>query len=112
MKLSLSEEAQKQASFGGTYFLQEDMTNDKPYWIHQCGGKAIWWDRDIDNWKVGDIEYLGSSIGGIKGPSNNDSPPNQITNGWKYANNGFYDTNGVHFEDITFKQGKFDKSNH
>ena len=92
---------------GGTYLLQENKTNDKPFWIHQSGGKAIWWDNDNDNWNVGNFEYLGSSKAGIKGPSNNDSPPNQITNGWKFANNGFHDTSGVHFEDWTFKQGKF-----
>ena len=108
MKLSISGEAQKyQASIGGTYLLQENKTNDKPFWIHQSGGKAIWWDNDNDNWNVGNFEYLGSSKAGIIGPSNNDSPPNQIKQGWKYANNRFHDTNGVHFEDWTFKQGKF-----
>ena len=112
MKLSIGGEAKKyQASSGGTYFLQEDKTNNKPYWIHQSGDMAIWWST-IERWIVGGFEDLGSSKGGILAPSNNDSPPNQITNGWKYANNGFYDTNGVHFEDITFKQGTFDKSNH
>ena len=109
MKLSISGEPQKhQGARGGTYFLQEDKTNGKPYWVHQSGGKAIWWDNDFNNWKVGNFEHLGSSTAGIKGPSNNDSPPNQITsNGWQYANNGWHDTNGVHFEDWTFKQGNF-----
>ena len=107
MKLSISGEAQYQGDNGGTYFLQEDKTNNKPYWIHQSGGMAIWWDNEYNKWKIGPFEHLGSEIAGIIGPSNNDSPPNQITNGWKFANNGFHDTNGVHFEDWTFKQGKF-----
>ena len=108
MKLSISGEAQKhQGAKGGTYFLQEDTRNNKPYWIHQSGGMAIWWDNDFDTWKVGNFESLGSSTAGIKGPPNNDSPPNQITNGWQYATDKWTDTNGIHFEDWTFKQGKF-----
>ena len=110
MKLSISGEVQKhQGDRGGTYFLQQDMTNNKPFWIHQSGSKAIWWDKDVDKWNVGAFEYLGSEFAGIKGPSNNDSPPNQITNGWQYApqdpNVPWTDTNDVHFEDWTFKQG-------
>ena len=108
MKLSFSGEAQKhQGANGGTFILQEDKINNKVYWIHQSGYRAIWWDNNFNKWKVGAFEYLGSEFAGIKGPSNNDSPPNQITNGWKYHNNGWLDTNGVHFEDWTFKQGKF-----
>ena len=111
MKLSISGEAQKhQASLGGTYFLQEDKTNNKPFWVHQSGGKAIWWDNDFDNWKIGQFEDLGSSKASFYGPSNNDNPPNQIINGWQFANNGWHDTNDVHFEDWTFKQGKFLRS--
>ena len=107
MKFSISGEAQEhQAGFGGTYFLQEDKTNNKPFWIHQSGGKAIW-RSTTEQWIVGVFEGLGSSKGGILGPSNNDSPLNQITNRWKYHNNGWLDTNDVHFEDWTFKQGKF-----
>ena len=109
MKLSFSGEAQKhQGIRGGTYFLQEDKTNNKPYWIHKSDGKAIWWDKEVDKWNVGDFENLGSAFAGIKGPSNNDSPPNQITNGWKYTtvDKQWLDTNGVHFEDWTFKLGK------
>ena len=110
IRLFISGEAQK-CDFGGTYFLQEDTRNNKAYWIHQSGGKAIWWDNDFDNWKVGSFGNLGSSTAGIIGPSNNDSPPNQITNGWKYwkysDGSNWHDTNDVHFEDWTFKQGKF-----
>ena len=95
---------------GGTYLLQENKTNDKHYWIHQSGGKAIWWNPN-NFWMVGNFEDLGKDLGSIKGPSNNDIPPNQITNGWQYAsqdpNDPLTDTNDVHFEDWTFKQGKF-----
>ena len=94
--------------YGGTYVLQDDTRNSKPYWIHQSGGKAIWWDNRSPYWIVGNFEDLGGSSAGIHGPSNNDSPPNQITNGWKYYNGtNFLDTNDVQFEDWTFKQGKF-----
>ena len=107
MQLSISGEVQKhQSTKGGTYFLQENKTNGKPFWIHQSGGKAIWSDNNFNKWKVGAFEYFGSEFAGIKGPSNNDSPPNQITNGWRYHNRGWHDTD-VHFEDWTFKQGKF-----
>ena len=108
MKLSFSGEADKhQGADGGTYLLQKDKINNKLYWIHLSGYTAIWWDNNFNEWTVGEFEDLGSSRGGISGPSNNDSPPNQITNGWKFANNGFHDTNGVHSGDLTFKQGKF-----
>ena len=109
MKLSFSGEADKhQGADGGTYLLQEDKINNKLYWIHQSGYTAIWWDNNFNEWTVGEFEDLGSSRGGIKGPSNNDSPPNQITNGWQYWDRtNWLDTNDVHFEDWTFKQGKF-----
>ena len=110
MKLSFSGEAQKhQGANGGTFILQEDKINNKVYWIHQSGYRAIWWDNNFNKWKVGAIKYLGSEFAGIKGPSNNDIPPNQITNGWKYTtgNQQWPDTNDVLFEDCTFKQGKF-----
>ena len=107
MKLSIGGEAQKyQCVHGGTYFLQENKTNNNYYWIHQSGDMAIWWST-IEQWIVGGFEDLGSSRGGILGPSNNDSPPNQITNGWQYATDKWTDTNDIHFEDLTFKQGKF-----
>ena len=108
MKLSISGEPQKhQGARGGTYFLREDKTNGKCYWIHQSGGQAIWWSPN-DKWIVGDFEDLGSSINPIDGPSNNQDPPNQITNGWRYYDGtNWLDTNDVHFEDWTFKQGKF-----
>ena len=111
MKLSIRGEAQKpQGATGGTYFLQEDTRNDKPYWVHQSGGMAIWWysSNGFDSWRVGKFEWLGSSTAGILGPSNNDSPPNEISNGWQYySGTNWHDTNDVHFEDITIKQGKF-----
>ena len=88
MKLSISGEVERYlCDYGGNYFLKEDVTNGKPYWIHQSGGKAIWWDSpNPPSWIVGDFEDLGSSTASIIGPSNNDSPPNQINNGWQYAN--------------------------
>ena len=116
MKLFISGEVQKhQDEKGGTYFLQEDKTNNKPIWIHQRGGKAIWWDNTSPPyWIVGSFENLGSSIGGIIGPSNNDSSPNQISNGWSYSTDPDADDpwadakiNEILFEDWTFIQGKF-----
>ena len=114
MKLSISGEAQQQHGVkGGTYFLQEDKINNKPYWIHQSGGNAIWWNDKYDYWMVGNFENLGKDFGNIAGPSKNDSPPNQITNGWQCYYDGtnddetnWHDTNGVHFEDWTFKPSK------
>ena len=105
MKLSLSGEAQEnQGGKGGTYFLQEDKTNNKPFWIHQSGYRAIWWN---DYWMVGNFEDLGKDLGSIKYPSNNESPPNQVTNGWQfYDGTNWLETNGVHFEDWTFKPSK------
>ena len=115
MKLSISGEVQRiQGSRGGTYFLKEDKTNNKHFWIHQSGGMAIWWDNDYDNWKVGTFEGLGSSLAGIIGPSNYDGSPNQISNGWSYSTDPDADDpwadakiNEILFEDWTFIQGKF-----
>ena len=107
MKLNLNGKAHKhQGTKGGTYFLQKDTTNGKAHWINQSGYKAIWWSPE-GWWTVGSLDNLGSSAAGIDGPSSNDSPPNKIINGWKYWNGEeWHDTNGVFFEDLTFKQGK------
>ena len=104
MKLSINGEAQKfQGSRGGTYFLQEYKTNNKPSWIQQSGKNAIWWDKaSSPSWIVGPFEYLGSSTAGILGPSNINNPPNQINNGWRYYDGNWIDTNDIQFEDITF----------
>ena len=108
MKLFIGGEAQKHQDLkGGTYFLQEDKINNKPFWIHQSGYKAIWWSPN-DYWNIGGFSNLGKTQTGIYGPKNNESPPNQIKNGWQYCDGtNFHDTNDVHFEDCTFKQGKF-----
>ena len=107
MKLTLSEETKYQNSVAGTYFLQEYMTNNKQIWIHQSGAKAIWWDKDFNNWIIGNFENLGKNVGCIISPSNNESPPNQVTNGWQfYDGTNWLETNGVHFEDWTFKPSK------
>ena len=109
MKLSISGEAHNHhGSKGGTYFLQEDMINDKPYWVHQSGGKAIWWNIKYDMWMIGNFEDLNKNLGSIKSPPNNARPPNQITNDWRYWNgtNWLNITNGVNFEDWTFKPSK------
>ena len=96
MKLSISGKVQKhQGSYGGTYFLQEDKTNDRYYWIHQSGEKAIWWDTSSKPycWIIGKFEDLGNymfGIAGIRGPLTYDSPPNQITNGWMYFVNTYW----------------------
>ena len=107
MKFSISGEAQEhQAGFGGTYFLQEDKTNNKPFWVHQSGDSAIWWSPN-DYWNIGKFSDLGKKPTAIYGPSNNDSPPYQITNGWWYWNGDeWLDTNDIQFDVITFKQGK------
>ena len=82
------------------------MIIDKPSWIHQSKETAIKWDNDLNKWKVEDLGC--SPTAGIIGPSSNNSPPNQINNGWRYWNGAeWVDTNAVHFEDWTFRQGKF-----
>ena len=108
MKLFIGGEAKTlQGGRGGTYFLQEDKINNKVYWIHQSGYRAIWWSPN-DYWNIGNFSDLGKTYTGIYGPKHNDSPPNLIKNGWQYHNGAnWLDTNDVHFEDLTFKQGKF-----
>ena len=119
MKLSLSGEAQEQ--FGakisrGIYFLQENTTNGKPFWIHQSGDKAIWWLSD--KWIVTPLEEINKwYLGYLNGPSGVHKFPCQITNGWQdLTDDGLQNISGIHFEDITFKPSKllwkYLKSNH
>ena len=107
MEISLSGEAkQNHALVVGTYYLQENMSVKKPYWIGQTGMVAIWWDHNC--WKIGLAEHLTSQYADIIGPSNNGDSPHQITDGWRCLNGTEYvGTNDIEFVDVTFKQSKF-----
>ena len=96
-----------QGSRVGTYHLQSDTTNEKPYWIQTSKEYAIWWTPN-DSWMVGDFSDLGTKRGGIKGPIKNDGPPNQIEM-WKFTDGRYWiNTKNIDFNafNITHKTGK------
>ena len=99
---------EEQSSKAGTYILSDGLVNGYPHWLKKGdGSQAIWFDKVISAWMVGDKKDLGISHGGIHGPYGKDSYPNEIKHGWRYWDNGFQDAgpNDVMFKGI----GKFFK---
>ena len=98
----------------GTYILSDGLVNGYPYWLKTGdGSQAIWFDKVGSNWKVGTKENLGTNTGGIVGPKGKDSYPNEIKQGWRYADNGgvvdaspndviFKAISTVHFSNLHF----------
>ena len=102
MKLTLAGKAKEDHSgFKGSYILCERLVNGYPYWLKTGdGSQAIWFDKEVSNWKVSTKEDLGSNIGAISGPKGKDSYPNEIKQGWRYVENGFQDAGP---NDVIFK---------
>ena len=109
LELTLAGKAkEEQSSKAGTYILSDGLVNGYPHWLKKGdGSQAIWFDKVISAWMVGDKKDLGISHGGIHGPYGKDSYPNEIKHGWRYWDNGFQDAgpNDVMFKGI----GKFFK---
>ena len=86
----------------GTYILSDGLVNGYPHWLKTDGSQAIWFDKIGSSWLVGSKKNLGTKRGGIGGPQGKDSYPNEIKQGWRYANNGFQDSgpNDVIFKSI------------
>ena len=100
----------------GTYILGDGLVNGYPHWLMTDGSQAIWFDKVVSNWKVGDKEDLGTKYGYIAGLKGKDSYPNEIKQGWIYYDNGaWHDAgpNDVIFKAIgTFFKFHFTKSIH
>ena len=83
LRLVISGDVRKnQAIFGGLYILAPDKVNRQRYWYNKSGYYAIWWSNE-GYWLVGLYSSLGTSNGGIQGPTGKDSWPNQLAANWK-----------------------------
>merc|ERR1712018_517668 len=81
-----------QAKLGGMYILAPDNVNRNRYWYSKSGYYAIWWSNG-GHWMVGLYSTLGTSNGGIQGPTGRESWPNQIPTNWKYLDFYFQTAN-------------------
>ena len=86
----------------GTFNLQNGLVNGYPHWLQTGdGSQAIWFDKVASTWLVFDKSRLGDNYGGIAGPLGKDSYPNEIIQGWRYAENGEFVDAGPN--DVLFK---------
>ena len=74
------------------YILAPDKVNRNRYWYSKSGYYAIWWSNE-GHWMVGLYSTLGTSNGGIQGPTGRESWPNQIPTNWKYLDFYFQTAN-------------------
>ena len=90
LELRLDGKAKEEQSWvtSGTFNLENGLVNGYPHWLKTGdGSQAIWFDKVASNWKVSEKEDLGTDTGGIAGPLGKDSYPNEIKQGWRYADN-------------------------
>ena len=92
---------EKQFSREGTYILGDSLVNGYPHWLKTDESQAIWFNKVTSLWIVSVKEDLGSNTGGISGPKGKDSYPNEIKQGWRYADNGAWQNAGPN--DVIFK---------
>ena len=85
MHVILHGDAKKdKASKEGIYILQTNLVNEKPHWLQENGGSAIWADENV-KWSIGYKINLGGIPCGIYSPDNVENPLQALT--WKYAIN-------------------------
>ena len=103
MKLTLAGKAKEEHGqwLDGTYILEDSLVNGYPHWLKTDRSQAIWFDKANSNWKVYDKEYLGTNTGVISGPRGKDSYPNEIKQGWRYADRTNWQDAGSN--DVIFK---------
>ena len=103
MELTLAGKAKEDQSWrAGSYVLANGLVNGYPHWLKTGnGGQAIWFDKVASSWLVYDKSRLGSNTGGISGPYGKDSYPNELKQGWRYADNGAWQNAGPN--DVIFK---------
>ena len=85
----------------GSYVLANGLVNGYPHWLKLDESQAIWFDKVASSWLVSEKENLGTNTGGISGPKGKDSYPNEIKQGWRYAENGEFVDVGLN--DVIFK---------
>ena len=80
----------KLANIEGHYSL-----NGKQYWIQDQGSNAIWYDKKLKKWRIGDKKHNGTSTSSLYS-TNDASGPENVT-AWKYWNDygGWKSTSNV-----------------
>ena len=102
--ISLENGASYQSDKPGIYQRAEKV-NAKTSWISSTN-TALWYNAQTDDWMIGSVNDLGSSIGGIEstGSQGSSSCPYNVPNdAWMYWNNGWIiaDANDVSIECLT-----------
>ena len=86
LKVRLHDQVKEcQGSKAGQYLLQTDLINNTHHWISKDGSKAIWWQKNLTEWIIGEATDIGTSQGGLIGPQGDDEMLHQIKVGWKFA---------------------------
>ena len=73
-----------QGNVEGYYTLTSTLVNGKQNWKHVQSSKAIWYDKEFKNWKIGDKKSLGTSTCRLFSTNDVNSPKDATT--WKYWN--------------------------
>ena len=82
----LGEAKVAQSSTEGIYELQPNKINGKQHWLHQDGSCALWYNKQNQNWNIGQIGNLGSTSALIKSSDVSIGPLEATT--WSYENSG------------------------
>ena len=95
-----------QDGLGGIYH-KSSIVNGKTSWNFTI--KAIWYDQEYNNWKVGPLDYIGTSIGGIVSDFGNGCPFDQPSDEWSYRDgwNGNWTRAGTNEIIIQCLEGNF-----
>ena len=67
------------------YYTLNSIDNENPNWIQVQGSCAIWYDKELKNWKIGPKEYLGTSTNSLYSTKNTKRPDDATS--WKYWSN-------------------------
>ena len=68
----------------GHYTLASTAVNGKKTWIHDQGSNVIWYDKELNNWKIGTKKNLGTTTCSLYSTNDTRGPEEAIT--WKYWN--------------------------
>ena len=80
----MTEKAQKyHGDKEGMYILQKKEIHGKRQWKHKNGKLALWWNKESQNWIIGEQSNKGGTSGTIMDPSNDNRLPTNI-NSWKF----------------------------
>jgi hypothetical protein len=93
-----------QGSREGIYH-NSSMVNGKPSWTSTS--QAIWYDQDYDNWKVGSLDDIGTSMVGMKSDSANGCPFDKGSEEWNYWYNDVWTSAGPNEIKLDCLKGNF-----